>query len=129
LPGKDSGIAINHDDVAERTVRVFQAHVPHDLGGIVFLSGGQTSADAFADLAAIVHRVAQRGPHPWPITFSYSRALQDPVLKAWAQNRANRRGVQQSLYRQLELASAAAKGELDESELQQDAFVSHAQDL
>jgi len=129
LPGKDSGVAIDHNDVAERTVRVFQEHVPQDLGGIVFLSGGQTSTDAFADLAAIIHCIAQRGPHPWPITFSYSRALQDPVLKAWAKNRADHRGVQASLYRQLELASAAAKGELNEADLQQDAFVSHAQDL
>src|SRR5690606_10506166 len=43
LPGKDSGTPIDHDDVAERTVRVFQEHVPPELGGIVFLSGGQTS--------------------------------------------------------------------------------------
>ena len=129
LPGKDSGTPINHDEVAERTVRVFQEHVPHDLGGIVFLSGGQTSNDAFADLAAIVHRIVQRGPHPWPITFSYSRALQDPVLKGWAKNRADHSGVQKLFHHQLELASAASKGELDESQLQEDTEASHAQDL
>lgn len=129
LPGKDSGVPIDHDDVAERTVRVFQAHVPEDLGGIVFLSGGQTSDDAFADLSHIIHRIVKKGPHPWGITFSYSRALQDPVLKAWAKNREAKDDIQALFRHQLELASAASKGELDESQLSDDNFVSHAQDI
>lgn len=57
LPGKDSGTEINHDDVAERTVRALHDHVPHDLGGVVFLSGGQTSNDAFINL----NRIAKKG--------------------------------------------------------------------
>jgi fructose-bisphosphate aldolase class I len=129
LPGKDSGTPINHDDVAERTVRVFYDHVPKDLGGIVFLSGGQTSNDAFADLSTIINRVQQRGDHPWNITFSYSRALQDPVLKAWAKNRHATQATKELFHKQLELAGAAAKGELDESQLGQDTDASHAQDL
>ncbi|HSX33836.1 MAG TPA: class I fructose-bisphosphate aldolase [Candidatus Saccharimonadales bacterium] len=128
LPGKDSGTPIDHDDVAERTVRVFQAHVPEDLGGIVFLSGGQGSNDAFADLSKIIHRVAQKGPHPWGITFSYSRALQDPVLKAWAHNRHAKHEAQALFHRQLELAGAASRGELDESQLTIDTEASHSQD-
>jgi len=129
LPGKDSGIAIDHDDVAERTVRTFQGHVPEELGGIVFLSGGQTSNDAFADLSHIIHRVAQKGPHPWGITFSYSRALQDPVLKAWAKDPNDRQAVQALFLHQLELAGDASRGELDESKLVDNDFVSHSQDL
>ena len=135
LPGKDSGVPIDHDDVAERTVRVFQEHVPPELGGIVFLSGGQSTPDAFADLnhiadrLKIIDRVAKKGPHPWGVTFSYSRALQDPVLKAWAKDRGNLEAVQQLFHHQLELASAASRGELDESQLNNDSFVSHSQDL
>jgi fructose-bisphosphate aldolase class I len=129
LPGKDSGVAIDHDDVAERTVRVFQQHVPEDLGGIVFLSGGQTSNDAFADLSHIIHRIAKKGPHPWGVTFSYSRALQDPVLKLWAEKRDAKDEIQALFHHQLELASAASRGELDESQLQTDKFVSHSQDI
>ncbi|HUS26432.1 MAG TPA: class I fructose-bisphosphate aldolase [Nevskiaceae bacterium] len=125
LPGKDSGTAINHDEVADRTCRVFYDHVPRELGGIVFLSGGQTPTDAFINL----NKIAQRGPHPWGITFSYSRALQDPVLKAWAKDRHAVHEAQQLFHRQLELAARASKGELDESQLQDDHFVSHAQDL
>ncbi len=129
LPGKDSGVAIDHDDVAERTVRVLQQHVPQEVGGIVFLSGGQTSDDAFADLCKISQRIAAKGPHPWNLTFSYSRALQDPVLKAWAKNRHAKHETQALFHHQLQLASAAAKGELDEAQLKGDNFVSHAQDL
>lgn len=125
LPGKESGAAIDHGDVADRTVRALHEHVPHELGGVVFLSGGQTSRDAFLNL----NEIARRGPHPWGVTFSYSRALQDPVLKAWAKDRHASEEIKQLFYHQLELASAASKGELQESQLDQDDFVSHAQDL
>lgn len=125
LPGKDSGHAIDHSDVADRTCRVLHEHVPHELGGVVFLSGGQKPHDALINL----NRIAQRGPHPWGVTFSYSRALQDPVLKAWAKDRHATHDLQQLFLQQMELASAASKGELDESALQSDSFVSHSQDL
>jgi fructose-bisphosphate aldolase class I len=125
LPGKDSGTAIDHDDVAERTVRVLHEHAPHELGGVVFLSGGQTSNDAFINL----NRIARRGQHPWGMTFSYSRALQDPVLKAWAKDRHAIAEAQSLFYRQVQLAASASKGELDESLLNADTFVSHSQDL
>ncbi|HEY5667714.1 MAG TPA: class I fructose-bisphosphate aldolase [Candidatus Saccharimonadales bacterium] len=125
LPGKDSGTPINHDEVAERTVRVLHDHVPHELGGVVFLSGGQTPTDAFINL----NKIAQRGPHPWGVTFSYSRALQDPVLKAWAKSRTAINDVQAIFKKQLDLVAAASKGELDEASLTKDSFVSHSQDL
>ncbi len=125
LPGKESGMPIDHDDVAERTVRILREHVPHDLGGVVFLSGGQAPNDAFLNL----NRIAKKGPHPWGVTFSYSRALQDPVLKAWAKNRDAKKETQDLFRHQLKLASAASHGELDESALHTDNFVSHAQDL
>jgi fructose-bisphosphate aldolase class I len=125
LPGKDSGTPIDHDDVADRTCRVLHHHVPHELGGIVFLSGGQTSTDAFVNL----NKIAQRGPHPWGVTFSYSRAIQDPVLRAWAKNPHAIAEVQDIFHQQLVLATASTKGELDEDRLAQDSFVTHSQDL
>ncbi len=125
LPGKDSGIQMDHDEVADRTVRALHDHVPHELGGVVFLSGGQTPVDAFVNL----NRIAKRGPHPWGLTFSYSRALQDPVLKAWAANREDVRQAQNIFKQQLMFAAASSKGELDESTLGSDNFVSHSQDL
>lgn len=125
LPGRNSGIAIEHDDVADRTVRVLHEHVPQELGGVVFLSGGQTPVDAFINL----NRIAKRGPHPWGLTFSYSRALQDPVLKAWAKQRSAVNEIQDIFLRQLHTASMASKGELEESQLGTDSFVSHSQDM
>ena len=116
LPGKDSGTPIANDDVAERTVRVLHEHVPHELGGVVFQSGGQSSRDAYINL----NRIVKRGPHPWGLTFSYSRALQDPVLKVWAKDRSAKVDAQRIFRNQLELASAASKGELDESLLNDD---------
>jgi fructose-bisphosphate aldolase class I len=125
LPGKDSGTPINHDDTADRTCRVLHEHVPHELGGVVFLSGGQPPRDAFINL----NKIMQRGPHPWGVTFSYSRALQDPVLKAWAKEPQNTSGVQAIFDKQLGFATAAARGQLNEADLEQDQFVSHSQDL
>lgn len=125
LPGKESGTAIDHDEVAERTVRALHDHVPHELGGVVFLSGGQTSNDAFINL----NRIAKKGPHPWGVTFSYSRALQDPVLKAWAKDRKATDTIQKFFAQQLKFASEASKGSLDETQLQGDTFVTKSQDL
>lgn len=125
LPGKDSGTPIDHNEVADRTCRVLHDHVPHELGGVVFLSGGQTTTDALINL----NRIAQRGPHPWNITFSYSRALQDAVLKAWAKDQTAIDAVQDIFHQKLVLAGAASKGELDEEKLEHDDFVSHSQDL
>lgn len=121
LPGKDSGIPINHDDVAQRTVSVLHEHVPHELGGVVFLSGGQTPDDAFINL----NRIAKKGPHPWGVTFSYSRALQDPVLKAWAHHSGDPSEI---FAEQLRKASASRSGHLDETKHGEN-FVSHGQDL
>lgn len=123
LPGKDSGVAIDDEDVAERTVRVLREYVPAELGGVVFLSGGQTSADAFKNLNAIAKQglpatpgvVAQAGPHPWGVTFSYSRALQDPVLKYWATHRDDVEGAKALFTRQLKMAVAASEGKLEDN--------------
>jgi fructose-bisphosphate aldolase class I len=124
LPGKESGTPIDHDDVATRTVRVLHDHVPHDLGGVVFLSGGQTSNDAFINLNRI-----NINQHPWGVTFSYSRALQDPVLKAWAKDRNDKEGTQKLFAQQLKFAGDASQGKLDESQLHNDDFVTKSQDL
>ena len=126
LPGKDSGIAINAQDVSDRTVRVLHGHVPKELGGVVFLSGGQTPDDAFKNL----HAIAEKGPHPWGVTFSYSRALQDPVLKYWAQHREDTKGAQTIFAQQLKDAVAASLGKYHAAkEWERSAFVSEGQDL
>ncbi len=73
------------EEVAEATLRTFRRVVPAAVPGIAFLSGGQSPEAASAHLNAM----SARGPHPWALTFSFSRALQDPVLKTWKGSAAN----------------------------------------
>ena len=80
-------------DVANATVRVLRSNVPLDLAGVVFLSGGQTPEQATENLAAIM----KQQPLAWPMTFSFSRALQGPALEAWAGDNANREAAQNAL--------------------------------
>lgn len=122
MPGKESGIPVNHEDVGVRTSLVFHGHVPADLGGVVFLSGGQTPDDAFSNLSAI----AKRGPYPFGVTFSYSRAIQDPVLRYWAAHQDDRVGVENIYLEQLDRAVCASRGE--DVAAVGDKFVTAAQD-
>jgi fructose-bisphosphate aldolase class I len=85
LAGKQLSHQSTPDEVGRATAEVLKNHVPPELTGVVFLSGGQTPEQATANLAA----VKQNGPFPWPVTFSFARALQDPLLYAWRGNNAN----------------------------------------
>jgi fructose-bisphosphate aldolase class I len=80
LSGKDAADRADVQTVAEQTVKVLKEHVPANITGVVFLSGGQSEEEATAHLNAM-NRI---GGLPWPLTFSYSRAIQNPVLKLWA---------------------------------------------
>ena len=80
ISGKGCDEQASVDEVAEATIRCLKSTVPASLPGIVFLSGGQSDEDATAHLNAI----NQAGPHPWPLSFSYGRAMQQAALKLWA---------------------------------------------
>lgn len=67
------------EQVARATVDVLAETMPDDLAGVAFLSGGQSSETATANLAAL-----QEITTPWPLTFSFGRALVTPALTAWA---------------------------------------------
>ena len=102
-------------------------YVPGELGGVVFLSGGQSAADGLKNLNAIV-RGGQESGVSWGLTFSYSRALQDPVLKHWASHQDDITGAQTIFARQLAMAVAAREGKLVEG-AETESFVSAGQDL
>lgn len=85
IPGKKALRQAGADEVAEATLRILHRAVPSAVPGIVFLSGGQTPAQATENLNAL----NRRGPHPWQLSFSYGRALQEPVLQAWRGSEAN----------------------------------------
>ncbi len=84
VSGKTCPDQADVDEVAEATVRCLKASVPASIPGIVFLSGGQSDEQATAHLNAI----NQIGPHPWPLSFSYGRAMQQAALKLWAKDMA-----------------------------------------
>jgi len=79
LSGKDCPQQASVQEVAEATVRCMKRVVPAAVPGLVFLSGGQTDQQATEHLNAM----NQFGDLPWQLSFSYGRALQAPVLKAW----------------------------------------------
>ncbi len=106
LGGQD-GPQSSPNDVAKHTLRVLNKTVPKQTGSIVFLSGGQSPDQATQNLNAI----GQAGSQPWPITYSFSRAVQDPVLHAWHGNKQNVKKAQDIFVRLLAQNSAARNGE------------------
>jgi fructose-bisphosphate aldolase class I len=104
--GKDCGKG-EPEAVAEQTVSVLRRTVPAAVPCIAFLSGGQTPAEATANLNAMN---AAYPSLPWALTFSYGRALQEPALKAWAGSPDNVRRAQQYFYERARLNGAARAG-------------------
>ncbi len=107
LSGKDCPQQAGPDEVAEATVRCFNKTVPTDLPGIVFLSGGQTNEVASANLNAMN---AMDVTHPWQLSFSYGRALQEPPLKAWRGNAGNIGKAKQAFHHRARCNGAARYG-------------------
>lgn len=100
------------EDVAEATVQCLLNAVPAALGGVVFLSGGQSDEEATAHLNAI----NQLGEFPWPLTFSYGRALQAPSLAVWGDNpAANVAAAQKKLAHRAHMNGLAAMGKYEDS--------------
>ena len=106
VSGKTSTRQAGVDEVAERTLRVLKRTVPAAQPGIVFLSGGQS------DVAATAHLNAMAGTKglPWPLTFSYSRALQNPALNAWKGQSANVAAAQRAFHHRAHMNGLAAEG-------------------
>lgn len=82
ISGKEAKVRGQPEEVAQITVKCLKENVPSDIGGIVFLSGGQEDKEAILNLNAI-HKIADL---PWPLTFSYGRAIQNKALQSWAKN-------------------------------------------
>ena len=80
IAGKKSPKQAGVEEVAEKTVRLLKSCVPAAVPGIAFLSGGQSDEDATAHLDAM----NRLGPLPWPLSFSYGRALQHSPQTTWS---------------------------------------------
>lgn len=106
LSGKESGKSDAPEEVAEDTLAALLASVPRQVAGIVFLSGGQTPDQATANLAAISRR-AKEVDAPWPLTFSYARALQEEALELWKGKEENVPAARAAFLARLAKVSAA----------------------
>ncbi|HXZ51013.1 MAG TPA: class I fructose-bisphosphate aldolase [Burkholderiales bacterium] len=106
VSGKENARQAGVGEVAERTVRVLKRTVPAAQPGVVFLSGGQSDVDATAHLNAMA---GMKGL-PWPLTFSYSRALQNPALKAWRGSRDNVAAAQRAFHHRAHMNGLACQG-------------------
>lgn len=95
--------------IANATLRALHMSVPYEVGGIVFLSGGQTPKRATENLNAI----AKFGRQPWPITYSYSRAIEEPFLLAWQGKSGNTEAAQAMLLHVCKMNSLAQQGKYE----------------
>jgi fructose-bisphosphate aldolase class I len=107
VSGKDCPEQASVDEVAEMTLRCLKSAVPASLPGIVFLSGGQSDEDATAHLDAM----NRLGGAPWPLSFSYGRAMQSAALKTWSKDlTGNIASAQQTVYARARANGLAALG-------------------
>ena len=105
LAGKKYPIQSTPEEVGKATAEMLKSHVPENVAGVVFLSGGQTVEQATENLRAII----TNGPFPWPVSFSFSRALQMPTLEAWKGNNDNRSAAQDAFKARLVANTEALK--------------------
>lgn len=105
LAGKKYETQSTPAEVGAMTAKVLLEHVPDKLAGVVFLSGGQTVEQATDNLAEIT----KNGPFPWPVTFSFARALQDPALYAWKGDNTNSDAAREAFYARLVANTDALK--------------------
>lgn len=107
LPGKACRRA-EPEEVAVATLKVFKRTVPAAVPSVNFLSGGQDSEEATANLNAI----NQQGVGaPWQLSISYGRALQQKALQAWLGRPENAPAAQQALLERARLNHLAMLGE------------------
>lgn len=107
ISGKECPQQANAEEIAAATVRCFKRAVPAAVPGIVFLSGGQSPVEATVNLNAMN---AMFDSLPWELSFSYGRALQEPVLQTWEGKEANVPAAQKAYYHRAEMNGAARYG-------------------
>ncbi len=107
MPGRENLARAEPFEVANVTLRTLKTSVLEDLAGVVFLSGGQTPEQASANLNEI--NKLGKG-YPWPLSFSFARALQSEALKVWEGKDENVKSAQEVFYKRAKLVSAARQG-------------------
>merc|ERR1712160_49215 len=107
-PGASCTKRAKPEEIGWYTVRTLSRTIVPALPGVVFLSGGQSEEDASLNLNAMNKLSAV--PRPWSLTFSYGRALQSSVLKAWSGKTENVKAAQDTLMVRAKANSEASMG-------------------
>ena len=111
IAGQKSAKQASAAEVAEKTIKCLKATVPSAVQGIAFLSGGQSDEAATAHLSLM----NASGPLPWPLTFSYGRALQAAAIQAWGGKPENVAAGQRAFTHRAKMNSLAALGKWNET--------------
>lgn len=107
VPGILSKEKMVPEKVAHMTAACYATSVPHEVPGIVLLSGGQSEKEACENLNELAQYAKEL---PWVITYSFGRALQDSALHTWLGAEKNVAKAQKAFLRRAELVSKAQKG-------------------
>jgi len=111
-PGRDCKKKYTADQIGQATVTTLRRVMPAAMPGVNFLSGGQSLEDASARLNAIQKH---KGNSPWNLSFSWSQALQLPILELCKKNPKGSplplEEMQAMLVEELKIAGSAARGE------------------
>ena len=116
VPGATYAGAATPDAVAAATLDCLLRTVPAAVAGIAFLSGGQAGPLACSRLNAINGcQGLDRARTPWPLVFSFGRALQQPALAIWYGSDGNRNAAQAALRHRARCAHAAIHGQYSDA--------------
>lgn len=109
LPGLTCPKQESLEAVVDATVKTLLRAVPAAVPGIAFLSGGQSAELASARLNAM--NASFKSQLPWPLAFSFARAIQQPALEKWKGAEANVPAAQQALLHRARCDQAARRGD------------------
>lgn len=98
ISGSEAEVQATSNEIGVATAAILKHAVPRYVGGVLLLSGGQEPKEATKNLTAVM----QNSPFAWPISFAFSRALEEPVLATWKGESDNIRAAQAALIRHLE---------------------------
>jgi fructose-bisphosphate aldolase, class I len=108
IPGLSCPKQVSIGEVADATIQCLLQLVPEAIGGVAFLSGGQSGELASAHLNAMHRRYESK--FPWPVTFSFARAIQQPAMEIWDGKDKNIYAAQQALIHRAKCDQAARRG-------------------
>ena len=108
LPGQQNGTFVQNKKIAQNTLECLSKNLPNDIGGVAFLSGGQSDSSATNNLKEIC-QLSKSFDIKYNLTFSYGRAVLASALEIWKGEDKNILSAQEMIISRLESISEARK--------------------